>query len=165
MFQLTAGSGSPEQAAEAFFSRDGIERTGVAKKSVNGLPAVVGTWSTATRQGVIEGIASFVQYGDLTYTMLGYAPSSRVGRYAASMERTLNSFAPLTDPDLLTVEPRRIDLVRLQEEMTAEEFVERYPSTVEEEIVFRINGMRSSDRIEAGTLLKRVTGSGGPVRR
>jgi hypothetical protein len=43
--------------------------------------------------------------------------------------------------------------------------VERYPSSVEEEIVFRINGMRSSDRIEAGTLLKRVTGSGGPVRR
>ncbi|MEJ2483354.1 MAG: M48 family metalloprotease [Gemmatimonadota bacterium] len=164
-FQLTAGSGSPERAAEEFFSRDGIERTGIARKSVNGLPAVVGTWSTTTRQGVIEGIASFVQYGDLTYTMLGYAPSSRVGRYAASMERTMNSFAPLTDSTLLAVEPRRIDLVRVSEAMTAGEFVSRYPSTVEDADVFRINGIRSSDRIEAGTLLKRVTGTGGPVGR
>ena len=165
MFQLTASAGSPEQAAEAFFSRDGITRTGIARQSVNGLPAVVATWSTTTRQGVIEGIASFVKHGDLTYELLGYASSSRIGRYAASLERTLNSFAPLTDPTLLNVEPKRIELVRLQETMTGEEFVARYPSTVPGEDVFRINGMRSSDRIEAGTLLKRVTGSGGPAGR
>jgi predicted Zn-dependent protease len=114
---------------------------------------------------VIEGIASFVKHGDLTYELLGYASSSRIGRYAASLERTLNSFAPLTDPTLLNVEPKRIELVRLQETMTGEEFVARYPSTVPGEDVFRINGMRSSDRIEAGTLLKRVTGSGGPAGR
>ena len=165
MFQLTAGAGSPEQAAEAFFSRDGIERTGITRQTVNGLPAVVATWSATTRQGVIEGIASFVEYGDLTYAMLAYAPSSRVGRYAAAMERTLNSFAPLTDPALLTVEPKRIELVRLQEAMTAEEFVARYPSTVPNEDVFRINGIHPSDLMEVGTLLKRVTGSGGPTGR
>jgi predicted Zn-dependent protease len=165
MFQLTARAGSPEEAANEFFSREGIERTGMARQSVNGLPAVVATWSATTRQGVIQGVASFVRHGDLTYTMLGYAPSSRVGRYAASIERTLNSFAPVTDPALLTVEPKRIELVRLRESMTAEEFVSRHPSTVNEETVFRINGIRASDRIEAGTLLKRVTGSGGPVDR
>jgi len=162
MFQLTAGSGTPEQAAEAFFSREGIRRTGQARRTVNGLPAVVGTWSTSTQQGVIEGLAMFVRHGDLTYAMLGYAPSSRIGRYAAPLERTLESFAPMRDPALTQVEPKRIAIVTVDRAMSAEQFLSSFPSTIESEEVLRINGLRAGEQIAPGTLLKRVVGSGGP---
>ena len=163
MIQLTAGSGSSEQAAEAFLSRESIEQTGITRRTVNGLPAVLATFSTQTRQGVIEGIAMFVEHGGLTYALMGYAPSSRVGRYSAAVERTLESFAPVSDEALLTVVPKRIEIVSVTEDLTAEEFIRLYPSTEETDVVLEINGLRPGESIPQGTLLKRITGSGGPA--
>ena len=162
MIQLTAGSGTPEQAADAFLSSDAIQQTGLTRRTVNGLPAVLATFSTETRQGVIEGIAMFVEHGGLTYALMGYAPSSRVGRYSAAVERTLESFAPVSDEALLTVVPKRIEIVPVPEEMTAEEFIHRYPSTEDPDVVLDLNGLDAGQSISEGTLLKRITGSGGP---
>jgi len=164
MIQLTAGSGTPEQAAEQFLSREGIEQTGISRRTVNGLPAVLATFSTLTRrQAVIEGIAMFIEHGGLTYALLGYAPSSKVGRYSAAVERTFESFAPVTDQALLTVVPRRIEVVSVSEDMTAAEFNLRYPSTEESGAVLDLNGLEPGDTIPKGTLLKRITGTGGPA--
>lgn len=163
MIQLTAGSGTPEQAADAFLSSDAIQQTGLTRRTVNGLPAVLATFSTQTRQGVIEGIAMFIEHGGLTYALMGYAPSSRVGRYSAAVERTLESFAPVSDEALLTVVPKRIEIVRVSEDMPAEEFIRRYPSTEDSDVVLDLNGLAAGQSIPAGTLLKRITGSGGPA--
>jgi predicted Zn-dependent protease len=164
MIQLTAGSGTPEQAAQEFLSRDGIEQTGLSQRTVNGLPAVLATFSTLTRrQEVIEGIAMFIEHGGLTYALLGYAPSSRVGRYSAAVERTFESFAPVTDPALLTVVPKRIEVVTVSDDMTAEEFIRQFPSTEESDAVLDLNGLLPGDTIPAGTSLKRITGTGGPA--
>ncbi len=147
MFQLTAGQGSAEQAARDFLSSDEIRETGTTRRTVNGLPAVVATFAVQTREGLIEGIATFVEYRGLTYAMLGYAPSSRVALYASAVERTMESFAPVTDPSLLSVEPWRIEVVRVPERMTVEEFGRQYPSTVDSETILRINGgCRTGDR-------------------
>jgi len=163
MIQLTAGNGSAEQAADEFLSRDGIEQTGISRRTVNGLPAVLATFSTQTRQGVIEGIAMFVEHGGLTYALMGYAPSAKVGRYSAVVERTLESFAPVSDRALLTVVPKRIEVVRVSEDITAEEFTLQYPSTEDSDAVLDLNGLVPGESIPEGTLLKRITGSGGPA--
>jgi len=164
MIQLTAGGGTPEQAAEGFLSREGIQQTGISRRTVNGLPAVLATFSTLTRnQAVIEGLAMFIEHAGLTYALLGYAPSSKVGRYSAAVERTFESFAPVTDPALLTVVPKRIELVSVSEDMTAEEFTRRYPSTEEPDAVLNLNGLEPGDAISKGTLVKRITGTGGPA--
>jgi hypothetical protein len=94
---------------------------------------------------------------------MGYAPSSRVGRYSAAVERTLESFAPVSDEALLTVVPKRIEIVSVTEDLTAEEFIRLYPSTEETDVVLEINGLRPGESIPQGTLLKRITGSGGPA--
>jgi predicted Zn-dependent protease len=163
MIQLTAGNGSAEQAADDFLSRDGIEQTGISRRTVNGLPAVLATFSTQTRQGVIEGIAMFVEHGGLTYALMGYAPSAKVGRYSAVVERTLESFAPVSDRALLTVVPKRIEVVRVSEDITAEEFTLQYPSTEDSDAVLDLNGLVPGESIPEGTMLKRITGSGGPA--
>lgn len=165
MFQLRAAPAPLEEAARSFFGSEGIRVTGQARRQVNGLPAIVGTFAAASQGGTIEGIVAFVRHGDLTYQLMGYAPSSRIGRHAATMERSIGSFRPVTDRSLLSVEPQRIEVVRVPERMTARRFHERFPSTVELETVLQINGLYADDTVEAGTSLKRVVGSGGPRRR
>jgi predicted Zn-dependent protease len=162
MIQLRAAPASLDEAARSFFGSEGVRSTGQARRQINGLPAIVGTFAAAAQQGTIEGIVAFVRHGDLTYQLLGYAPSSRIGRYASTMERTIGSFRPVTDRSLLEVEPQRIEVVRVPETMTARRFHERFPSTVELETVLQINGLYADDTIEEGTLLKRVVGTGGP---
>lgn len=165
MFQLRAGQASIDEAARSFFGQDGVRQTGSARRTVNGLPAIVGTFAAQTQSGTIEGIVTFIRHGDLTYQLLGYAPSSRIGRWSSTFERTMGSFRAVTDRSLLSVEPQRIDVVRVPEAMTARRFHERYPSSVELETVLRINGLRADDTIASGTLVKRVVGTGGPAGR
>ncbi len=165
MFQLRAAPAPLEEAARSFFGGQGIRATGQARRQINGLPAIVGTFAAASQGGTIEGIVAFVRHGDLTYQLLGYAPSSRIGRHASTVERTIGSFRRVTDRSLLEVEPQRIDLVRVPERMTARRFHERFPSTVDLDTVLRINGLYADDTVAAGTLLKRVVGTGGPRRR
>ena len=64
---------------------------------------------------------------------------------------------------LLTVVPKRVELITVSEDMTAEEFIQRYPSTEESAAVLDLNGLLPGDTIPAGTLLKRITGTGGPA--
>jgi predicted Zn-dependent protease len=74
----------------------------------------------------------------------------------------MESFAPLTDRRLLSVDPKRIDIVEVPESMSVESFNERYPSTVEFDEVLLLNGWTAGQRLEAGVLVKRITGTGGP---
>ncbi|HEU4619869.1 MAG TPA: hypothetical protein VFV10_17655, partial [Gammaproteobacteria bacterium] len=75
------------------------------------------------------------------------------------LERIATSFGTVRDKDVLNVQPRRIEIVKLPRAMTLKEFAERYPSSVELEELRLINQIDSPDtQIPAGTPLKRVTG-------
>jgi predicted Zn-dependent protease len=160
--QLSLAQGSPEEAAQAFFSGEGITRTGSRSRTVNGLPAVQGTFQVARQQGTIEGEVLFVRYGDLTYQFLGYTTPSRMGRYAVAFERSFDTFAPLTDRRLLSAQPRTLEIVTLSTAMSGADYVQRYPSTVPDQTVLVINGIQAGDWLEAGHMMKRVVGEGAP---
>ncbi|MFQ5529303.1 MAG: M48 family metalloprotease [Gemmatimonadota bacterium] len=163
ILQLTvAADQTPAQAAEEFFAIESVRRTGSANRTINGLPAVMGSFRAATRGGTLEGLVLFIRHRDLTYQVIGYTSSSRFGRYSQVFERFMESFAPLTDSRLLDVEPKRIDVVEISSSMTAESFHERYPSTIPFDDLLLLNGWAAGERLEAGSLAKRVTGTGGP---
>jgi hypothetical protein len=46
--------------------------------------------------------------------------------------------------------------------MSVESFNQRYPSTIEFQDVLMLNGWSEGQRLAAGSLAKRVVGSGGP---
>lgn len=163
ILQMTLAAGqTPTQAAEAFFKQDGVRSTSRADRTINGLPAVMGGFRATTRGVTLEGLVLFIRHDGLTYQLVGYSPSSRFGQYASEFERSMESFAPLTDRRLLTVDPKRIDIVEVPESMSVESFNERYPSTVEFDELLLLNGWTAGQRLEAGVLVKRVTGTGGP---
>jgi hypothetical protein len=80
-------------------------------------------------------------------------------RYSAMLQQSIGSFAPLTDPAVLAIQPDRIRIVRTPEAMTLTEFQRRWPSTIPLAELATINRLPSADvTIPAGTTIKRVTG-------
>ena len=163
VMQVTLAQGStPEEAASAFFDQQGIERTGSRSRTVNGLRAVQGTFRVTGEQGTLDGQVLFVKHRDLVFRFMGYTTTSRMGTYAVTFERSLESFAPMNEERWINLQPRRLEIVRVPDEMTVERFFQRFPSTVSLEMVRLINGWEEGHVIPAGGLAKRVVGEGVP---
>lgn len=155
--QLTLAGATAEQAARAFFSQQGIQPLQTSRETINGLPAVAGYFRAQTQQGVIEGVATWVEYAGRTFHLVGYAPAGRFGAYDPLFRRVVGSFAPLTDPDALNVQPARIAIVRLPASVTLAEFNRQHPSVVPIQELALINQVEGpSSLLAAGTLVKRV---------
>jgi predicted Zn-dependent protease len=168
MLQLTApGKGTPDEAAKQFLGQEGVKSGQVSSSPVNGLPAVSSQFEAQTEQGAVQGVVSFIKYGDLTYRLLGYTPTGKLQAYDKTFRASINSFSKLTDPARLDVEPYKVELVKVDREMTVGEFNGKYPSTIPVERVAVVNGLDTpSDRIPAGTTMKRITGGkGAPAPR
>jgi predicted Zn-dependent protease len=154
-----AGKLSPEEAAQKFFSQKGIQQGQAAQVAVGGLPAIVAYFAAQTQQGDVAGIVGFVAYGGMTYALLGYAASQALPKYDAAFKAFIGSFAPLTDPAALGVQPAKIEIVRVPLSMTLEEFNQRHPSNLRIEELALINGLESKEsRLERGKQYKRVVG-------
>jgi len=164
VMELTLDTIAPAaQAMRALASGQGIQVADAANQTLNGVPAVTGVFQAQTQQGVVTGIAEFLDYGGHTYRILAYTPSQAFTSYRPSMEQAARSFAPLTDPALLAVQPRRIRLVSADRRMTLADFNTRFPSTIGLDELAIINQLPDGSAfVSAGTLVKRVLGTGVP---
>ena len=155
--QLSLEQGDPTTAARQFLSQQGIQAGRLTREAINGIPAVVSYFQAQTQQGVLRGIVAFLSYEGRTYRLLAYAPAQQFERYDALFRRVLGSFAPLRDPQILGLQPNRMDIVRIEQSMTLAEFNQRYPSVVPLEELALINQVTSaSAQFPAGALVKRV---------
>jgi predicted Zn-dependent protease len=154
----TAGNLSPEQAAQKFYAMQGVRRGEAVSGSVNSLPAVAGYFSAQTDQGVLAGIVSFISYQGKTFQIIGYSPAERLRAHDAEFRQAIASFGPLTDQAALSVQPARVEIVKLPREMSVAEANAQFRSTVPIETVALINGAMADSRLPAGTRFKRVTG-------
>lgn len=155
---VAADATSPSAALNAFVAQDGVDSRNVRETSYNGLPAAQAEFAAQTDDGPIQGYVAYVAYGELVYQILGYAVQSRWSNHARAVQATLESFARETDPQVLGVRPARLEVVQVPRAMSFAEFLKAYPSSVPEAEVGRINRLHPDDRVEGGTLLKRVTG-------
>jgi predicted Zn-dependent protease len=163
MVRLTApGKGTPGEAAKQFSGQEGVKSGQVSSAPVNGLPAATSQFEAQTEQGAVQGVVAFIQYGDLTYQILGYTPAGKLQAYDKTFRSTINSFSELKDSARLAVQPFKVELVKVDREMTIAEFNGKYPSTIPVERVAAVNGFDTpSDRIPAGTTIKRIIGGQG----
>ena len=160
VIQLTLAKGnSPEAAARAFLSQQGIQAGQASEQTVNGVPAVASTFQAQTEQGVIQGLAAFFTYNGATYQVIGYAPAQRFGAYEAAFRQSLGSFAPVTDSRVLNVQPKKLNVVTLPQQMTLAEFAQRNPSTIPLAELAIVNQVEDPNKpLPAGTPVKQVTG-------
>jgi len=160
IIQLTLAQGnSPEAAARAFLSQQGIQAGQASQQTVNGVPAVASTFQAQTEQGVIQGLAAFFTYNGATYQVIGYAPAQRFGAYESAFRQSLGSFGPVTDSRVLNVQPKKLNVVSLPQQMTLAEFAQRNPSTIPLAELAIVNQVEDPNKaLPAGTPVKQVTG-------
>ncbi len=158
VLQLTLAQGaSAAAAAQGFFSQQGVQPGQTARRTVNGLSTVLGTFQATTQQGTVAGVAAFIDYAGRVYQILGYTPANLLGRYEPLFEQVIGSFAPLTDPGALAVKPKRVRLVALDRAMTLAEFARRYPSAVATDELAIIDQVSGPDAVlAAGRKWKRI---------
>ena len=150
---------SADAAARQLSAQPGIRVLQRSAERIGGQPAVVSAFDAATEGGVVRGMAAHIAYRGRVYELLGYGPIDRFGANTREIEGALASFAPVTDRAILSVQPRRVDVVRLPRTMSLAQFAEAYPSSIPIEELAVINQVQGpGSRIDAGTLVKRITG-------
>jgi predicted Zn-dependent protease len=162
VLQLTLAEGdSPDQAARGFFGDRQIRTLDTDRTTVNGLSAIIGTFDAQSGQTPVRGVAEFVRLEGRVYRLVGYTGRADWSRYSRTFGQSLASFGPLYERWALDVQPRRVDVVVPRRELTLDQFMERYPSTVPESTVAIINQLGPGDTLKAGRQAKRVTGGRG----
>lgn len=160
MVQLTlAGDVSPARATQQFLAQGGLRADRSVRETINGIPAVITRFQAQTQQGVVAGYVAYLEYRGRTYQLLTYSPSQVFGRAEQAFSQVIRSFAPLTDPAILAVQPQRIDVVRLDRDLSLARFQQTHPSSVPLDVLALLNQVTEpSNQLETGTLLKRVIG-------
>ena len=152
-----AGTAGARQAFEAFARQPGIQVAAAGQQTLNGQPAVAARFRGATQGGTLDGYVAFVEHGGRTYQVTGYSAAQAFGAYEPTIVRALESFAPVSDPRILSVQPQRIDVVQIKEGQTLAEFARRFESRVPAERLVVLNDLPdASAHLAAGTLVKRV---------
>ncbi len=160
--QLTlAPASSAEQASRTFATQAKLPSTSFRRATVNGLAAVAGDFQAVSGETQVAGVAAFVEHQGRVFQLIGYTTAGAWAQYGRTLSSAVSSFAPLRDRALADVQPRRLELVRLDREMTVAEFQRRYPSTVSEPTVALVNQLQAGETLKAGRLAKRVVGGRG----
>ena len=160
--QLTlAGTASPTQAAQQFLSQQGIQAGQSFQQTINGVPAAGSYFAAQTEQGTIQGLVAFFAYNGNTYQVLGYSPQERFPTYDQAFRQVLGSFAPLTDPALLAVQPNRIDVVTLRSSSSLALLAQQYGTVTADQLAILNQVESPAETLPAGRQVKVVVrGSG-----
>jgi predicted Zn-dependent protease len=122
---------------------------------VNGLRAIAMVADQAQEQGTLRTLSYLIQYGESIYLMLGVTNANDFNNYGRYFTNTMQSFKQLTDASKLNKKPERVRIKTLKQAGTLEQAFRTYnvPSKRYEELAI-LNGMKITDRVTAGTLIK-----------
>jgi predicted Zn-dependent protease len=151
---------SPSAAFDAFFGQQGIERGPSRGRNLMAFRAL----DSQTGSPAIEGLIGYLNHGGKLYQLIGYTKIATWDGYKSAVQKSLTSFAKVSDRRYLDVKPSTIDVVTLSRDMTLAEFAEKFPSTVELDELAILNGVTVQARLEKGSLVKRIVGGKLPQR-
>ncbi|HSE57141.1 MAG TPA: M48 family metalloprotease [Nitrospiraceae bacterium] len=97
---------------------------------------------------------TWIAHGGLIYQIAGIAPVRRYQSMKPVLESTANSFRPLTAAEREAITENRIRLVKAQAGETVEALAMRSRSAWKPEEIAVTNGIKTSDRLAQGQLLK-----------
>ena len=153
-----ASAPNAQQAAQKFFSQQGVESGEASRRQIGGFPAVLSTFRVQTEQGYLRGLVAWIDYRERVFQILGYTPEARWNQYSGVFAASIASFSRESDPAVLNVQPRRLTIVELNRAATFETLLRDYPSTVDPQTVALINHLQAAATLSAGDQFKRVVG-------
>lgn len=149
---------SHTEALDSFFSSGEIARGQDWSGQIGGFAALSAAFSIPTDSGgVVSGLITFVQYGELVLTMIGVSDGATWSRYSGGVAEATSSFSR-AQPQFVGVEPMRVELVTLQQPSTLAAFNEAHPSVIGLDELAVLNRVDPGASLPAGVVLKRVVG-------
>jgi predicted Zn-dependent protease len=158
VIELTlAGDQRPGAALARFLAQPGLRQGRTSSQTINGRQAAVAEFQAQAEQGIVEGAIGYVADRGRTYQVIGYAPAAVYSQYVTAVTRAIQSFGPVTDRAILSIQPERIDIVRLSRSVTVAEFAREFGPEVSAEHLAVLNGVPDIQaRFPAGFSVKTV---------
>jgi predicted Zn-dependent protease len=156
---VEAEADDPSVALRAFLSQEGISGGSPTQSSSGDIAVARAPFQAATEGGSVSGEIAFLRYGDTTFRILGYAAPAQWSGYRSAVGATISSFAGVTDPRVLGVEPMRLRIVRLPQASSLTRYVGENPQPVDVEVLARLNRVAPGEVVSAGTRIKLVEGT------
>jgi predicted Zn-dependent protease len=161
---LTLGQGTTLQAAaNAAMQKYSLRVIESRETSVNGLSALIVVADQQAQQqqqqqqqgGTIRTLSYFIQQGNTIYHMIGVSSVADFNNYSQFFSNSMQSFRQLTDQSKLNKQPERVRIKTVRQGTTLEAALRSFgaPDRRLEEFAI-LNGMRRTDRVEAGTMVK-----------
>ncbi|KEO75400.1 M48 family metalloprotease [Anditalea andensis] len=158
LLMLTLATGkTTKEAAEQVASQYALQVTASEARTVNGLNAIRVMADQKEQQNPLRVLYYIIQQEANMYLMLGAAPLNNFPNFEVVFEQSMTGFAPLTDAEKLNRQPERIVLKANSIQQAFGEFLKsnQVPAIRWEELGI-LNGLKSEDIIEKGTLIKLV---------
>lgn len=159
IFTLAPGS-SLQEAAQAALQKYSLQARESQQTTVNGLPAlavVADQVSQQQPQATVRTLNYFIQYGGNIYHIIGVTGVNDFNAYVNLFTNSMQSFRQLTDPNIINRKPDRVRIKTVASATTLQQALRnlRVPDNRLEEMAI-LNGMRLTDQVAAGTLIKVV---------
>lgn len=159
ILRLAEDATDPRAAMRSFLAQDGVSGRGVRNDDSDGISVSRATFTADSGDGTLRGEAAFIGLDGRVYQLLGFADDVTWRQYSGVVATSLSSFTRLTDRRTLEVQPWRLEVVALSEDMSLRDFHGRNPGPVSVEELARLNRLASDALVPAGTRLKRVVGT------
>jgi predicted Zn-dependent protease len=147
---------SAEDALEALFDSEYVEVMEGSDTSGD-TRDFTALFDPATQRWV-KGVVRFVEHDDRVFGLLAITDDIGWTVWNTRMRRAVESFGPLTDPEILALEPMRLHIVSAREEQTLRTIHEAEASSVSLACLAALNGLDPDQTLEKGRPIKRVTG-------
>ena len=159
VLKVAPDASDPATALRAYLSQEGVQGGQIRESRADGQVRARAYFSATTSEGAaMRGEVLFVAYRGTLYRIQALASASAWDALAGAMSASLGSFAPVTDPRVLGVRPWTLQVVRVPQETTFQQFYERNPMPLPLEEAARLNRRSPADVLPRGTRLKRVVG-------
>lgn len=162
MLALAKGT-SLQEAANGFLQQNNLQLLDSKDLNVNGLSAVAMVADVKQQQGqqqqqqqqAIRTVSYFIQYGQLIYMLLGVSATADFNNYLSFFTNAQQSFKELRDPTKINKKPERVQLKTVRSNVTLEQALrENKVETKRMEELAILNGMKLTERVQPGTLIK-----------
>jgi predicted Zn-dependent protease len=151
------GDADPARALRRFFSQPGVAAGRAATITINGAPAALAQFQAQSEQGLVAGLVGYVARGGRTYQVVGYTAAQAYRAYAGLLEQTIRSLEGVTDPEVLNVRPKRIDVIRLERPTTLDRLADGSDAVSLETLAILNQVPTGTAQLPAGQLVKRIT--------
>ncbi|NOX37498.1 MAG: M48 family metalloprotease [Calditrichaeota bacterium] len=152
-----ADANSPRQAADQFVRKEKALVLSNTASRINGFPAQILLSEIASSDQIIRILSYFIRKGKVVFVFHGFTRGDLFPQFQSTFEHTMANFKVLRDRSLLSIQPDRIEVRRVQRAAPLRVVLKRWRILENDlETTALINGLKLTDTVEAGTWLKTI---------